>query len=224
MAEDGAKMSKSKGNVVNPDEVVAELGADVLRTYMLFIGPFEEPAPWQKNGLIGVRRFLEKVERLADRVGGEEPLAVTKAVHKAIAKVTADIEGFRFNTAVAALMTAVNDIGAEAISSSTYLDLLTILSPFAPHLTNELAEKVGYAGLLDRRAWPTANSAYLVDDEVTIAVQFGGKTRGAVTVPTGATQEDVLAAAQADAVIAKYFVGEPKKIIFVPGRILNIIL
>jgi leucyl-tRNA synthetase len=224
MAEDGTKMSKSKGNVVNPDDVVAEYGADVLRTYMLFIGPFEEPVPWQKNGLIGVRRFLEKVERLVERVAEEETVEVKKAVHKAIAKVTKDVEGFHFNTAVSALMTAVNDLGGQAVTKETLLDLLTLLSPMAPHLANELAGSLGEAELLESRQWPTADPQLLVDSEVTIAVQFNGKTRGSVTVPADSQQVEVLQAVGAVPQLARYLSEEPKKVIFIPGKIINIIL
>jgi leucyl-tRNA synthetase len=180
--------------------------------------------PWQKNGLIGVRRFLEKVERLVERVAEEETVEVKKAVHKAIAKVTKDVEGFHFNTAVSALMTAVNDLGGQAVTKETFLDLLTLLSPMAPHLANELAGSLGEAGLLENRQWPTADPQLLVDSEVTIAVQFNGKTRGSVTVPADSQQVEVLQAVGAVPQLARYLSEEPKKIIFIPGKIINIIL
>lgn len=224
MSEDGTKMSKSKGNVVNPDEVVAEYGADAFRTYILFMGPFEEHVPWSTNGLIGVRRFLDKVERLAEKLG-DEPVEVTRALHKTIQKVSDNIDGFRFNTAVSELMKFVN-IAQEAgsMSKESFGSFLALLSPFAPHLVNELWEKLGMKGLVEEQAWPVADKAMLVDDEIKIVVQVNGKLRGTLVVPADIADAELVALAKADENVKKFLTGEVKKEIVVKGKLVNIVV
>lgn len=224
MAEDGTKMSKSKGNVVNPDEVVNEYGADALRTYILFMGPFEEPVPWSTNGLIGVRRFLEKVERLSEKLGDESP-EVTKALHKTIKKVSDDIDAFRFNTAVSELMKFVNLVqDAGSMSQEGFATFLTLLSPFAPHLTNELWEKLGMKGLVEEQGWPVADAKMLVDDDVKIVVQVNGKVRANLVVPKDITDAALIDLAKADANVQKHLTGEIKKEVVVKGKLVNFVV
>lgn len=231
MAEDGTKMSKSKGNVVNPDEIVNEYGADTLRVYEVFMGPFEEPVPWSMNGVVGVRRFLDKVMRMGERVGsrqsgvGSEDGAVTKMLHKTIAKVTKDIEGFGFNTAVAQMMTFANVVQEKGtITKESFALFLRILVPFAPHVANELWEKLGFEGFAEQQAWPVADAAMLVDDEIQIAVQVNGKLRATITVASGATEEEIVAMARAEENVQKFVTSEPKKVIFVKGRLVSFVV
>ncbi len=227
MAEDGTKMSKSKGNVVNPDEVVAEFGADTLRTYILFMGPFEEPVPWSTNGLIGVRRFLDKVERLAEKLG-DESTEVTKALHKTIKKVSDDIDGFRFNTAVSELMKFVN-VAQEAgsMSPDSFAMFLTILSPFAPHLANELAERSTKAPIgtfMDLQPWPSPDPKWLIDDEITIVIQVNGKLRASLNVAADISDAELIELAKADENVQKHLIGEVKKEIVVKGKLVNFVI
>ncbi|MFZ2681823.1 MAG: class I tRNA ligase family protein [Patescibacteria group bacterium] len=224
MSEDGTKMSKSKGNVVNPDEVVAEYGADAFRAYILFMGPFEEHVPWSTNGLVGVRRFLDKVERLADKLGDETP-EVTKALHKTIQKVSSDIESFRFNTAVSELMKFVNLVQeTKSLSAESFKVFLTLLSPFAPHLANELWEQLGMTGLVEEQSWPVADEKFLVDDKITIVVQVNGKLRASLEVSPEISDEDLLQLAKADENVQKFLVGEIKKEIVVKGKLVNFVV
>jgi len=224
MSEDGTKMSKSKGNVVNPDEVVAEFGADAFRTYILFMGPFEEHVPWSTNGLVGVRRFLDKVERLAEKLG-DEPVEITKALHKTIQRVSDNIDGFRFNTAVSELMKFVN-VAQEAgsMSKDSFAAFLTLLSPFAPHLSNELWEKLGMKGLVEEQAWPVADAKMLVDDTIKIVVQVNGKLRGSLVVPADISDSELLELAKSDENVQKYLTDEIKKEIVVKGKLVNFVV
>lgn len=224
MSEDGTKMSKSKGNVVNPDDVVNEFGADTLRTYILFMGPFEEPVPWSTNGLIGVRRFLDKIERLSEKLG-DEPEQLTKTLHKTIKKVTDDIEAFRFNTAVSELMKFVNAAQETgSMSEQSYATLLTLLSPFAPHLCNELWEKLGTTGMVEEQAWPVANAAMLIDDRMTIVVQVNGKVRANLSVPADIEDTALLKLAKADDNVQKFLTTDIKKEVIVKGKLVNFVV
>lgn len=228
MSEDGTKMSKSKGNVVNPDEVVAEFGADAFRTYILFMGPFEEHVPWSTNGLVGVRRFLDKVERLSEKLG-DESAEITKALHKTIKKVSDDIDGFRFNTAVSELMKFVNLVQeAGSMSKESFAKFLTILSPFAPHLVNELAERQSISEpvgtLMDLQTWPVADAKFLVDDEIKIVVQVNGKLRGNLVVPADIGDAELIALAKTDENVQKFLTGEIKKEIVVKGKLVNFVV
>lgn len=225
LAEDGTKMSKSKGNGVLPDDVVRDVGADALRVYQMFIGPFEEPVPWSNQGLVGVRRFLERVMRLEEMIADQESENVTRTLHQTIKKVTDDVESFRFNTAVAKMMEFVNEVHKEKqLTSSTFLTFLTLLNPFAPHLTNEIAEKLGATDLLERSAWPKYDEKLVAEQEVEIAVQVSGKLRGSVMVEAGTPEADIVAKAKELENVAKYIDGEPKKTIYVEGRLVNFVV
>lgn len=225
LGEDGTKMSKSVGNVVNPDEIVEAHGADVLRLYEMFMGPFEEPVPWNTNGVIGVRRFFERVMRMMDMIVDTEAESVTRSLHKTIKKVGDDIEGFRFNTAVSAMMTFVNDVyAAKGISKSSLRKFAQILCPMAPHIANELAEQLGETEVLETQPWPVFDLALVQDTEASIGVQVNGKVRATITIAPDMAEEDVIALARKDENVAKYLTTEPKKTIYVKGRLVSFVV
>lgn len=225
LAEGGQKMSKSKGNVVNPDDIVTEFGADTLRVYELFIGPFSEAAPWSENGVKGAKRFLDRTMRLADFVSDSEPEEVTRSVHKTVHEVMEAIEDMRFNSAVAQLMTCVNDMtAAQAVTCESLIMFVSVLSWFAPHTANELHELIGGEGLAEYLDLPVVNKELLVEDTITIGVQVNGKLRGTIDVALDAPQGEVLKLAKADENVAKFITSEPKKEIYVPGKIVNIVV
>ena len=224
LAEDGRKMSKRWGNVINPDDVVANVGADSFRVYEMFMGPFENTIAWSTDGLVGARRFIERVWKLHEKVQDDAIPGLEIELHKMVKKVSEDIEGFKFNTAVSQMMIFLN--AAEKVGSVgrlQYAALLQALAPFAPHMTEELWERLGNERSIHLAPWPTYDESKTVAETVMIAVQVGGKTRGAVEAPREATQEAVLALAKADGKLTKYLDFEPKKVIFVPGRIINLI-
>ncbi|HLD20525.1 MAG TPA: leucine--tRNA ligase [Patescibacteria group bacterium] len=230
LAEDGTKMSKSKGNVVNPDEIVRDYGADSLRMYILFMGPFEEPVPWSLNGLIGVRRFLDKVERY---VGDwSEPsvdpgfsLGKAGVIERALKKVSDDIESFKFNTAVSAFMSLFNEIVENYVTREQLKKILVVLGPFAPHLANECWEKIGEKGMVEEQAWPEFDARLLVQEEIEMGVQVNGKARATIQISPTADEATAKQLAFADEKVQKHLEGkEIVKIVYVPGRILNIVI
>ncbi|MBI5794238.1 leucine--tRNA ligase [Candidatus Uhrbacteria bacterium] len=227
LASDGTKMSKSKGNVVNPDEIVSEYGADALRMYILFMGPFEEPVPWSLNGLIGVRRFLDKVVKYVTqwREPSVDPgFSLGKIVEPHLKKISDDIEAFKFNTAVAAFMTLMNDVGDQSLTREQLKRVLIVLCPFAPHVANECWEVIGEKGLVEQQPWPTFDEALLVRDSVEMAVQVNGKARSTITIAPDADEATARAAAFLNENVAKHLEGkEIVKVIYVPGRILNVV-
>ncbi|MBT4857037.1 leucine--tRNA ligase [Candidatus Uhrbacteria bacterium] len=225
LAEDGTKMSKSKGNGIDPDEVVDKYGADTLRMYEMFVGPFEEPAPWNTKGMIGTRRFLDKVARLPDMVSISEDKEVTKALHKTVKKVGEDIENLRFNTAVAQMMTFINVVNKhKALTKESLLMFMYTLCPFAPHIANEVAENLGATGFVEQQKWPAYDESQVVDDVITLAVQVNGKLRATLEVAPDAPQQEVEAAARANENVAKFVEGEVKKVIYVKGRMMNFVV
>ncbi len=226
LAEDGTKMSKSKGNVVNPDEMVTQYGADAFRLYELFMGPFAEPVPWSMNGLVGMRRFLEKVVEISERIQPEEKKEITRLLHQTIKKVSDDIEAMRFNTAVSALMIFVNAVKEHgSITKETFEIFLRLLCPFAPHLSNELYEQIGGTQLLEIQAWPAYDADLAKEESIEIGVQVNGKLRGTVLTSPEADEETVKGLALSQENVQKYLEGqEIKKIIYVHGRILNLIV
>ena len=226
LAENGEKMSKSRGNVINPDDIIDAYGADTFRLYEMFIGPFDQVAMWSDDSLMGVYRFVSKVYGLFKKV---QDVALSKndlrAMHKCILEVTERIDQMRFNTAVSSLMTYVNYLsGLEKIPSEMYLTLLKLLSPFTPHLAEEMWARMGKDTLIITETWPQGDAALAQDDEVTIAVQVCGKVRGTIVVAKDTAQEDVQKAALALDNIKRQIEGKQiKKIIVVPNKIVNIV-
>ncbi|MCI8537647.1 MAG: leucine--tRNA ligase [Oscillospiraceae bacterium] len=222
------KMSKSLGNVVNPDDVVKEFGADTLRVYIMFLGDFEKTAPWQTNAVKGCKRFLDRVWNLADLVKeGEEYSSENEAaVHKAIKKVSEDIEAMKFNTAIAALMALVNDFYAKGLTRGDLKALLLMLSPFAPHMVEEMWEHLGYGeqGMACQQSWPGYDESKTIAATVQMAVQVGGKVRANIQVPVDSGEETVVAAAMAEPKVARQAEGmELVKTILVKNKLVNLI-
>ncbi len=226
LAENGEKMSKSRGNVINPDDIVDAYGADTFRLYEMFIGPFDQVAMWSEESLMGVYRFVNKVYGLFKKVAkvqaNEKDL---RAMHKCILEVTERIDQMKFNTAVSSLMEYVNYMSSmEKIPEEMYLNLLKLLSPFTPHLAEEMWARMGKTTLVIAEAWPKGDAKLALDNEVTIAVQICGKVRGTITMPKDAPRTDVEAAALAIENVKRQLEGkEIKKIIVVPNKICNIV-
>ena len=226
LAEDGRKMSKRWGNVVNPDLQVANVGADAVRTYLAFIGPYNEVGsfPWNTNGLVGVRRFLERVAGLSEHVSDADiPHELVVLMNQTVKKVGDDIEAMKFNTSVSQLMIFTNELQKlSAVPRSAYATLVRLLAPFAPHLAEELWQELGTSSV-HLEAWPVYDPAKLIGDMVTIAVQIAGKTRGLVTVPKDASEEEVLVVARKDSKLAKLIPVHPSRTVFIRGKIINLI-
>ncbi len=227
LGPDGEKMSKSKGNVVDPNEVVDSLGADVLRTYVLFMGDYEKAAPWSESSVKGCKRFVDRAWNLLEiAVDGEcysEKLET--AFHKTIKKVSEDIENMKFNTAIAALMALLNDIyDAGAITKGEIKTFAKLLDPFAPHVAEEIWENAGGEGLLAVAQWPDYDEAKTIDSSIEVPVQICGKLRATVTIAKDATADDAIAAAKADSRVQDILDGKNIiKEIYVPGKIINIV-
>ncbi|MEE0808954.1 MAG: class I tRNA ligase family protein, partial [Acutalibacteraceae bacterium] len=228
LGENGEKMSKSRGNVVNPDEIVRDYGADTMRVYEMFIGDFEKAAPWSQASIKGSKRFLDKVFSLYDiLVDGEtyRPEIETE-FHKTIKKVTDDIEGLKMNTAIAALMSLLNVVSATGkINKAEYKTFILLLNPFAPHITEELWELAGFEGRLNAGKWPEYDEAKCVDSTVEIAVQVNGKIRARINIAADITAEDAIALAKADAAVANDISGKNIiKELYIPKRLVNIVV
>ena len=227
LGEGGEKMSKSRGNVVNPNDIIEQYGADTMRTYIMFIGDFEKAAAWSANAVKGCKRFLDRVWNLAteqEHVGDEYSQANEAAVHKAIKKVSEDIEAMKFNTAIAALMALVNDFYANGASRGDMKALLLMLSPFAPHMCEELWEMAGYGGQVCLQPWPEYDASKTVAATVQMAVQVSGKVKANIVVPADASDEDIVAAALADPKVAKLAEGmNLVKSIVVKGKLVSLI-
>ena len=228
LGENGEKMSKSRGNVVNPDDIVDEYGADTMRMYEMFIGDFEKAAPWSNNSIRGCRRFLERIWALADHVvEGDAFRPVLEAeMHRTIRKVTEDIDGLKFNTAIAAQMALLNTVcDSGAVTCGEFRVMLQLLNPFAPHITEELWERQGFGGQLSQSEWPTFDAGKCVDSTVEIAVQVNGKLRSRVTIAADITAEDAVAAARADEKVAAEVEGKTTvKELYIPGKLVNIVV
>ena len=227
LGENGVKMSKSLGNVIDPIDVVDEYGADTLRTYVLFMGEYGKAAPWSEASVRGCKRFLDRVWNLGSvkRTGDSLSAANEKEIHRTIQKVTLDIDEMKFNTAIAQLMSLVNQLYGGEPTREDIRILLQLLSPFAPHIAEELWEIQGFEGLACESVWPVYDESKMVDKEKTIAVQINGKLRSTVVVPADCDQQTILDAALADRKIAGYVAGmEIVKTIVVPNKLLNLIL
>jgi leucyl-tRNA synthetase len=228
LAGGGEKMSKSKGNVVNPDDIVTQFGADTLRVYEMFIGPFGQAVAWSTDGIVGPRRFLERIWKLQEKVIKKtaENKKLESALHRAIKKVTEDIEVMQFNTAISALMILSNEMEKNSeISSSVYETFLQLLAPFAPHITEELWSELGHKKSIHLEAWPKFDLKKLADEEVTIVVQVNGKVRGEFTGSPSISEQEVKTKAQGLTEVKKWTDGkEVIRVIFVPGKLVNFVI
>lgn len=229
MAEDGRKMSKRRGNVINPDDVVAEYWADVLRTYEMFMGPFDQAIAWNTQGMKWVKKFLEKIIALWDKVDlekKEEKPEIETLLHQTIKKLTIEIDEFKFNTSISQLMILVNKLSEiDQISKQTFEALIIMLAPFAPHLAEEFWEKLGNEfSLFTKWSWPKFDEKKLVSSIITLPIQINGKMRGTLQVSPSLSQDEILKLIRQDEKLASYLTGEIKKCILVPGKIINIIL
>jgi leucyl-tRNA synthetase/predicted alpha/beta hydrolase family esterase len=225
LAEDGKKMSKSLGNVVNPDDVIKEYGADTMRMYEMFMGPFAEAIPWDTKGIVGVRRFLDKVNSLSDKVK-KNIKSDEHLIHKTIKKVTEDINEFRFNTAVSALMIMVNEMhNQKEVGQEVYDKFLVLLSPFAPHLTEEIWEKFGNKASIHLQPWPEYDPELAKENEIEFVIQINGKVKDKCVMPADVSEEDVLQYIEKSERIQKLISDKQiVKKIFVPGKLLNIVV
>jgi leucyl-tRNA synthetase len=238
LGEDGQKMSKSRGNVVNPDDVVSEYGADALRLYEMFMGPLEQVKPWQMKGVEGVSRFLARVWRVAfDEQEGEIKISskiqdvpctdksLLRTVHETIKKVGEDIEKLSFNTAISQMMICTNAFTqAEVVPMKEFTQLLAVLNPFAPHLTEEIHSRLGGTAMLSETTWPTYDPEALVRNEIELVVQVNGKLRDRFMISKDADEEAAKAAAFASAKVNEHLEGKTiRKIVFIPGKIFNIV-
>jgi len=250
ITKEGAKMSKSKGNVVNPDEVVKNVGADSLRVYEMFMGPFEQEIAWSTDNMVGSRRFLDKVWKLKDKISTAPNPSLSKEgrklfhlppsdegglrevdnrfetlLHKTIKKVTEDILNFNFNTAISAFMILVNLAEKEGISKNDYEVILKLLAPFAPHITEELWANLGHKKSIHLESWPKYDEKKIISKKILIVVQINGKVRGSFDMPAGSIQEEVEKVALAQKDISKWLLGkEIKKKMFLKGRILSLLV
>ena len=228
LGENNEKMSKSRGNVVNPDDIINEFGADTLRMYEMFIGDFEKSVPWNDNSVKGCRRFLDRVWALKDNVvsGDEYSANFETIMHKTIKKVSEDYETLKFNTAIAALMSLINEFKkSETVNHAEIKTFLILLNPVSPHLTEEVWENLGFEGMIANQPWPKFDSEKVIDNVVEMAVQINGKVRATITLPVDATQDEAHELALADDKIKQFTDGKTiVKEIFVPGKIFNIVV
>jgi leucyl-tRNA synthetase len=257
MAKDGRKMSKRWNNAINPDDVVEKYGADAMRVYEMFMGPFDNAIAWSDEGLVGARKFLERVWKLKNKInppfatvrrqrlcrrreGGWEdfdsPLTrgaggvasqkrLEPLLHKTIKKVTEDIQNFKFNTAISSMMILLNAMEKEKeISKDHYADFLILLSPFAPHITEELWREIGNKESIFNQSWPKYNEELIKDEQIELVVQINGKVRDRISVESGISEEEAKETALASEKIKKWLDGkQPKKIIFVKGKLVSIV-
>jgi len=225
LAQDGRKMSKRWDNVINPDDVVEAVGADTLRMYEMFMGPIGDTMPWSKNGTMGIFRFLNRIWRAQENIDDTENNALESVIHRAIKKVSEDIESARYNTAVSTLMIAFREMEKEkTIPKEVFKRFVILLSPFAPFISEELWEMLGNKTSIARAPWPSYEEKYLTQKETTIALQINGKTRGSINVSAGSDQETVLGAIQKDEKLSKYLKDKPKRVVFVADKIINLII
>ncbi|MEK6612797.1 MAG: leucine--tRNA ligase [Gemmatimonadota bacterium] len=225
---DGHKMSKSRGNVVIPDAYMDDWGADTLRTYLMFIGPFEEGGDFRDQSISGVRRFFDRLFASVrdSKADGAPDALVMRKLHQTIRKVGGDLAGLSYNTAIAAMMEYMNVLrrGERVPHVAEVTPLVLLVAPFAPHISEELWEMLGHSTSVFDARWPEVDESLVRDDRFELVVQVNGKTRGKVSLPNDVTQDAAVAAVQGDAALSKFITGAPKKVIFVPGRLLNIVV
>jgi len=232
LGEDGVKMSKSRGNVINPDDVINTYGADTMRLYEMFMGPFDDVKPWSTKGIVGMRRFLERVWGLEKLKSQNSNLKTTsqnskldRLLHKTIKKVTEDIESFKFNTAISQMMILANEMSAKAFTVKQFETFLKILSPFAPHIAEELWERLSHKKSIVIEPWPKYDSALIIEEEIDLVVQVNGKLRDIIKVKIDISEEEAKRAAFESGKVKKWIGGkEVRKIIFVRGRLVNIVI
>lgn len=226
LGENGEKMSKSRGNVVNPDEIVDTYGADTMRLYEMFIGDFEKAAPWNSDSIKGCKRFIEKFWNLQEKVvdGDEYTPEMEALMHKTIKKVTYDIDNLKANTAIAAMMSLVNELSAKGCNKAELKTLTILLNPFAPHVTEEMWDVMNFGGMVNQAKWPEYDEEKTKENDVEIVIQIMGKVRAKITVPVDMAKDDVLATAKAEPKIAELLDGkEIKKEVYVPGKLVNFV-
>jgi leucyl-tRNA synthetase len=230
LADDGRKMSKRWGNVINPDEIVKNYGADTLRVYEMFMGPFTDSIAWSTESIIGSRRFIERVWRLGMKVAEQNTkisgVREKKALHKLIKKVTEDIPLFGFNTAVSSMMICLNEWEKEGnINKEDFKKFLQLLAPFAPHMTEELWQELGEKKSIHLSGWPKYDPKLLIEDTVTVVVQVNGKLRGTLSLPKDTTEAQAVLLAKEDKDVARHLDGmEIVKAIFIPNKLLNFVV
>ncbi len=228
LGEDGQKMSKSRGNVINPDDVVNEYGADSLRLYEMFVGDFEKTAPWSTKSIKGCKRFLDRVWALQDMlIDGDDYREELKAsFHKTVKKVSEDIENLKFNTAIAALMTLINDIyTTKQINRAELKTFIILLNPFAPHITEEIYQNVGFGGMLNEQEWPEYDESLCVDDTIEIVAQINGKVKAKLVISVDENKDDVISKVKSEPKISAAISGKNiVKEIYVPGKLVNIVV
>jgi len=228
LGDNNEKMSKSRGNVVNPDDIVRDYGADTLRTYEMFIGDFEKSVPWSENGVKGCRRFLERVWKLQDILveGHGYTKELEGSIHKTIKKVSEDFETLKFNTGIAALMSLLNEFYDHgSIKKDDLRTFLILLNPVAPHITEEIWQAIGLEGFLHESTWPKYDEEKIKDDVIEMPIQVNGKVRGTIKVSVDATLDEIREMAKEDKNISKHLEGKNIiKEIFVPGKIYNIVV
>ena len=234
--KDGNKMSKSKGNVINPDDMVERFGADAVRTYMLFVAPLEDAVMWNENNIVGIVRFLEKVWKIFQEkkiiedekeIDGEELKAFENSLHKTIKKVTNDIDNFKFNTAISQLMICLNTINIDhnQISRNDFKKFLILLAPFAPHMTEEIWQSLGNEKSIFEAEWPKYEEALTRDDEIELVVQVNGKVRDKIKVSAEISEDEAKEKALESEKVQKYIEGkEIKKAIYVKGKLISLVV
>jgi len=225
LGPDGDKMSKSKGNVINPDDVIAQYGADTIRMYEMFMGPLEDEKPWDTNGITGVRRFLDRVWRLTDLVGDSKDGELTRELHKTVKKVTNDLDDMKFNTAIAQMMSFTNEMSTREIIPRDVLEtFVLVLAPFAPHVSEEMWQQLGHKESVFESAWPNYNDTLTQDELVEVAFQINGKLRGSAKLARDLSKEDAKERAFAHENVQKFLKErEVIQVIYVPGKIVNIV-
>nr|MBP6060602.1 class I tRNA ligase family protein [Candidatus Paceibacterota bacterium] len=226
LADDGTKFSKSKGNGVDPNDVIKIYGADAVRLYEMFMGPFDQAVSWDTNSIVGPFRFLERVWKLKEKIAKSSHFSILKILNKTIKKVSEDIEAMRFNTAISSMMILSTEMErAPNISKEDYVKLLQILAPFAPHMTEELWSVIGEKKSINLSEWPTWDESLLVDSELKIILQVNGKMRGEIMVGVNLLEEEIKKMAVENEAVLKYINGqEIKKIIYVKNRLVNVVV
>ena len=226
LGEGGIKMSKSLGNVINPDDIVKIYGADTLRLYEMFMGPFNQSVAWSTESIIGVRRFIEKVWRLQFKIKKKDNKEMKRILNKTIKKVSEDIEKMHFNTAISAMMILATEMEkAENISTNDYQKFLQILSPFAPHIVEELWNMLGEKKSINLSNWPEWDANLIIDEKIKIVVQVNGKVRATIFINANEGEEEIKIKALENQSIVKHLAGGvPKKFIYVKNRLINIVI